>query len=120
MGKYLRDVWNSATILAGASTTLFSERWIGAPGRIFALGAEVSNMSLWPDTTFSLKINGVPVPGYGKIQDRIGSIDLLTSVDIPVPAFALVEVTAENGSGFDSVFIARLKIEMENDEVLRT
>lgn len=109
---YQRDFFKSQTIVAGASATLFSERWIGKPGHIFGLGAEVSDLNLWANTTFQVLVNGVPVLDYGTIQDRIGSVDLLTPVEIYLPPYASIEMTAANGSGSDSVFIGRLKCEI--------
>ena len=112
---YQRDFFKSQAIVAGAAAVLFSERWIGKPGHIFGLGAEVQDLNLWSATTFQVKINGVPVLDYGTIQDRIGSVDLLTPVDIYLPPYALIEMTAANGSGSDSVFIGRLKCELLDD-----
>lgn len=119
MPNYQRDYFESTTVVAGGSATLFSKRWIGKPGRAFALGAEVSDLNLWASATFQVLINGVPVLDYGKIQDRIGSVDLMTPVDIYLPPYALIEMTAANGSGTGSVFIGRLKCEMEGQGVGR-
>lgn len=109
MPNYFRDFFKSQTIVAGASATLFTERWIGLPGRCFALGVGVQDPALWANATFQVLINGVPVLDYGKIQDRIGSLDLMTPVEIDLPPGCMIEMTAANGSGSDSIFAGRLQ-----------
>ncbi|MDA8122580.1 MAG: hypothetical protein M0Z38_08460 [Deltaproteobacteria bacterium] len=109
MGRYSRDYFDSVTIVAGDSATIWSKRWIGMEGYAFALGAEVGDRSLWALVEFNVLINGVPVLDYGKIRDLIATADLMTAVEIYIPPYALIEMVATNGSGSDAVFIGRLK-----------
>jgi len=109
MGRnYQRDFFRSETVANAVTTNLWSERWIGAEGEAFALGVGVQDPNNWATTTFSLKINGVPVLDYGKIQDRIGSPDMMTPVDIYLPPYALIEFEVTNGAAAPDLFFGRL------------
>jgi hypothetical protein len=107
--NYFRDFIKSATVVAGATVTLINEKWIGMRGQCFALGVGINDPTLWATVTFQVLINGVPVLDYGSIQDRIGSIDLMTPVEIPLPEGCLIQFIVTNGGAAASIFAARLQ-----------
>jgi hypothetical protein len=108
--NYFRDFFASVSVVAGVLDALvWRETWIGLRGVAFSLGVGVQDPNLWATTTFRFLVNGAPVLDYGKIQDRIGSMDLMTPVKIDLPPYATIEVRVDNNGGTDSLFAARLQ-----------
>ncbi len=108
--NYFRDFFRSATIVAGVTgTVLISEEWIGMRGVAFSLGVGVQDPNVWAAAVFRFMVNGSPVLDYGNIADRIGSIDLMTPVKIDLPPYAKITVEADNNSGSNTIFAARLQ-----------
>ncbi len=108
--KYFRDFFASKTILAGVTgTTIFEETWLGMAGIAFSLGVGVQDPNVWALTEFRFLVNEIPVLDYGKITDRIGSLDLMTPVKIDLPPYAKIRVECDNNSGTDTLFAARLQ-----------
>lgn len=111
MGKAFRDFKASASVGSGSSATLISERWFSVPGMITWIAMDIQDPTQWTTATFSLKINGLPATDYGKVQDQIGSLRAPSLTRIPVPADALVEITAQNGAASSALMAARIVVE---------
>ena len=108
--NYFRDFFDSKNVNAGVKgTVIFEQEWIGARGVGYALGVGVQDPNVWALTEFRFMVNGAPVLDYGKIADRIGSIDLMTPVKIDLPPYAKVRVEVDNNSGTNTLFAARLQ-----------
>jgi len=107
--NYFRDFMKSETLQPLETKTLISERWIGFNGICFLLGVGIQDMPLWANSEFNVLINGIHQLDYGKIVDRIGSIDLMTPVNIFLPAGCTIEFIARNGGASPSIFMGRLQ-----------
>ena len=108
--NYFRDFFDSKAVLAGVTgTVIWEKEWIGIRGVAYALGVGVQDPNVWAATVFRFLVNGAPVLDYGKIADRIGSIDLMTPVKIDLPPYAKIRVEVDNNSGTDTLFAARLQ-----------
>lgn len=108
--KSRMDKYASATVANGATGTVLSFRWRSEPGVLTLLGFGCGTVTDWAGVTFALKVNGLPVNDYAKVQDEIGSMKFPTAVEVEIPADALVEVTAANGNAASGLFGARVVI----------